>query len=915
MVSGKATPRGLTRTRVGILRKVSKFDKRRSFLAAPDGLAIWLHREFEANMKSLLQAYHWLQAAVRVMPVASRWMSAGLLMVVVIGLVWTFGTGAVEDSEYLFGGKLLTESEADLVELAFSEAGLSSWTREGRRIRVPLINRNEYLSVLRESASLPLALQSQVQQTLAQGSPFESREQRQARESYAKAQDLGRKISAFPEVRWASVEYDRGERPGLSRSRSQSASVFVSPEGTAPLTKARVNMIRELVRASYAEMRSDDVVVIDTNASETDPAWEDQDPVLRKRLEEEKAYEHKVQSALTGYGVIRVTAHAELDSESTLNLGSLYSEHENGLRDSGAQGMVASVIEPDSLGTEPRVIGSRRTPLASPKDGLVGFASPTGGLGRDAESRRARLSNVQVKRIRVSVGLPASYYDKALLQDFLRDNPGKVAAEMPVPTAEMRQRKRLETESQIKLAVTPLLPASAPSDDAFPLVSVWDYPDLPQLSIPEHAGGDEMASWVSESWRILALFCLVAFTVAVPLGRLLWPLGRAGVDRGHAPASEFSRPLGRSDGNSRFEFDREGGATATSHMAGLAQATLADGSEAAEIVFSQTARQRSDSATDSRRRPATTDGEPDPFQFLSQVSDDILAQRVRDENPQTLAIILASLTPGKAARLLSSLGPAFRSEVMKRLAKLDSPSREVVSDIASQLRHRLLAVPGEGQSLPSRWESAEEKTAGPNLVGTRGQDILSSILAQMPDAPSQRSARPNTSHEGPLGFESIGHAEFSREPRANGDDPASADGEFAVDQSHGSDLRRPGADSRQSRSGAPQRAYDRLLAAPDVRLREALATVESRHAILALCGLPQSKVDAVLNLLSWGQARRARKQLSRIGNIELREIDQSLELVARQLDSEEASTDQILPGPPAFDSPGQTSSVPLAKAA
>lgn len=854
------------------------------------------------------------------MPLASRWMSAGLLVVVVIGLAWTFGADSVEDSEYLFGGRSLTESEADLVEMAFSDAGLSSWARDDRRrIRVPLVNRNEYLSALSESASLPLSLRSRVQEAIEQASYFESREQRQARESYAKALDLGRKISAFPEIRWASVEYDRGERPGLSRSRSQSASVFVSPEGTDPLTKARVNMIKELVRASYADMQSDDVVVIDTNASEIDPAWEDKDPVLRKRLEEENAYEQKVLNALMGYGPIRVTAHAELDVDPTIDSGSQGNELVGDLPDSRGPALAVSMSEPESLGSETRVVGSRRVILARPKEDRVGASNQEVGLGGNTKSRRTRPINVQVKRIRVSVGLPASYYDQILLQDFLRENPGKVAAEMPMPAGEMRQRKRVETESQIKAAVMPLLPTSLPSDDAVPLVSVWDYPDLPQPSIAdisEYTAGEGMVSWVSYSWRVLALLGLLAFAIAVPLGRLLWPLGRSGIDRNQSPASEFSRSADQPDGISRFEPGRGAIAGTPDLVTDISPATLAERSDAAEIVFSQTARQRSDSATGARRRSSTTEEDSDPFQFLGQVDDEILAQRVCDENPQTLAIILASMAPDKAARLLSSLGPALRAEVMKRIARLDVPSREVLSDIASQLRHRLLSAPSQVPGFPSQWASSEEKTPGPSLGGTRGQGILNSILAEMSDNAKSRAERPTNWYEVPSGLGSTRPAGPIRDSRAKVDVAPTARDPVTVGHVIGSDFEGTGVDRRdESRSATAQRAHDRLLAVPVVRLREALAAVESRQAILALCGLPQPKADAVLNLLSWGQARRARKQLSRIGSIELRDIDQSLELVARQLDSEETLSEKFPPVPPASASPGQAASIKLAKAA
>ena len=96
---------------------------------------------------------------------------------------------------------------------------------------------------------------------------FDSSDLRIAREMHAKEQDLGNKIAAFPEVRWASVEYDRGERRGLTSGPSAIGQRGRPTRGHGPLTRQRIMAIKELIRGSYAGMSSDDVVVIDTNST------------------------------------------------------------------------------------------------------------------------------------------------------------------------------------------------------------------------------------------------------------------------------------------------------------------------------------------------------------------------------------------------------------------------------------------------------------------------------------------------------------------------------------------------------------------------------------------------------------------------------------------------------------------------
>ncbi|HBJ37238.1 MAG TPA: beta-cystathionase, partial [Planctomycetaceae bacterium] len=339
------------------------------------------------------------------------------------------------------------------------------------------------------------------------------------------AQDLGAKISAFPEIRWASVEYDQGERTGLSRARPQSASVVASPEGSEPLTKARVNMIKELIRGSYAGMTSEDVVVIDTNASHLNGDWEHEDPMLRKRLEEEKAYEQKVLRALVGYGPIRVAAHAELDPTMGVEKAVLkYDSERTTLQEYSKKVDEQSTRQgPKGVpGTAPNAIGNRATTLDEPEQSSKtkqDEREATGVVGQQYEL--SKLAALQVKKVTVSVGLPTSYYDRVMMQDFLRENPDKTAADMPKPTIAMLQQKRTETEGKIKAAVAPLLPPVPAGEDPLPLVHVWDFPDIPEPIVAAGGGTGKALTWLSESWPSLVMLGLAAVAILIARSALL----------------------------------------------------------------------------------------------------------------------------------------------------------------------------------------------------------------------------------------------------------------------------------------------------------------------------------------------------------------------------------------------------------
>jgi len=91
---------------------------------------------------------------------------------------------------------------------------------------------------------------------------------------------------------------------------------------------------------------------------------------------------------------------------------------------------------------------------------------------------------------------------------------------------------------------------------------------------------------------------------------------------------------------------------------------------------------------------------PTPFQELENVSPRILAQILRNEHPQTLALILGHLHPDQAAELLQNLPSGVRSEVLMRLARLESVAEEMLMEVDKVLQSQLIAMGGkEGKKV------------------------------------------------------------------------------------------------------------------------------------------------------------------------------------------------------------------------
>ncbi|WP_462323698.1 flagellar motor switch protein FliG [Desulfoplanes sp.] len=84
-----------------------------------------------------------------------------------------------------------------------------------------------------------------------------------------------------------------------------------------------------------------------------------------------------------------------------------------------------------------------------------------------------------------------------------------------------------------------------------------------------------------------------------------------------------------------------------------------------------------------------------PFKELRTVSPKILSQILRNEHPQTLALIAGHLPSDNAAELMQNLSTGVRSEVMMRLAKLEAVPEDMLMEVDKVLQNQLIAIGGK----------------------------------------------------------------------------------------------------------------------------------------------------------------------------------------------------------------------------
>lgn len=79
------------------------------------------------------------------------------------------------------------------------------------------------------------------------------------------------------------------------------------------------------------------------------------------------------------------------------------------------------------------------------------------------------------------------------------------------------------------------------------------------------------------------------------------------------------------------------------------------------------------------------------WEKLSNVSEEILANYLQKEYPQTVAVVLSKITPEHAARVLANLPEGFAMEVVMRMLRMEAVQKEVLDDVERTLRTEFMS--------------------------------------------------------------------------------------------------------------------------------------------------------------------------------------------------------------------------------
>ena len=291
--------------------------------------------------------------------------------------------------------------------------------------------------------------------------------------------------------------------------------------------------------------------------------------------------------------------------------------------------------------------------------------------------------------------------------------------------------------------------------------------------------------------------------------------------------------------------------------------------------------------------PVATNHES-PFAFLDNASTESLVELLQGEHPQTIALVLASVSPKQAAEVLPKLDQQLQSETLSRIGRLDEVHDETVAELADHLRNRL-AEQTKTESISSGKRALQAIIAQlPNLaqhtqpnqtVNTAEQLQKSAEIHELRIAPG---TQPTDSSDQQTQWLAESHNAQQTDwgnatnggPGLNIHDP-----DHRIEHANRHDVDQVVANQAGSNQVGDTidnvKLHSYLVDMPSEQLVTALGQVSTRAAFLTLCGLPNTTSERAIALLPRAKARTVRRAMAQLSDLQLHEIDDAIQAVAK----------------------------------
>jgi flagellar motor switch protein FliG len=112
------------------------------------------------------------------------------------------------------------------------------------------------------------------------------------------------------------------------------------------------------------------------------------------------------------------------------------------------------------------------------------------------------------------------------------------------------------------------------------------------------------------------------------------------------------------------------------------------------------------------------------WEKLSNVQEDVLANYLKNEYPQTIAVVLTKIRPEHAARVLAILPEELALDVVSRMLKMEAVQKEVIERVENTLRTEFMSSLSQTRRRDAHEMMAEIFNNFDRQTGTRFMTAL-----------------------------------------------------------------------------------------------------------------------------------------------------------------------------------------------
>lgn len=318
-------------------------------------------------------------------------------------------------------------------------------------------------------------------------------------------------ISSMKGIERASVLIDTQPQPGFALAPLKTASVYVQAIGGVPLDDDQVDNIRYYVAAANAGMKPENVTITDANGrvhvGEADRGLND-GPYNRAVRKEEQALNAKVRETLAYIPNVTVTSTMTFDHGKGGHSLEANTDPKSANREAATSGG-ATEIQTQGGANQPASLGA-------------GGNKASNETGDESKIEQVNVVNTTTaekdsfggtaKKATVSVGIPASYYEK-VWKEQNPTNEGEEAKKLDRAAVDkIREKITQDVRNQVATILSPLAPDVK---DAASLVTVTTFQDFKPAEIQVPPPAQRALTWLGQNWPMTAMVGLVLFSLGM----------------------------------------------------------------------------------------------------------------------------------------------------------------------------------------------------------------------------------------------------------------------------------------------------------------------------------------------------------------------------------------------------------------